>query len=513
VCSSDLCTAITCLTDCPGASSWWWAQVRLPVRSCVRMSELNAVLLTREVDGKGLSIRGVPQQIGARLSKNFKRVAAAALGLVSAGVLVGIFTAGSQPKGADDGSQGGTAASNGMVGQTQPDLDTMERNAKRVPHQPVVTGPNDLSGAGSPGANSDALVTSSASAGRVTLPVTQASDSPRQKYRQWLEEQQYKVLEGHSLAAQSATAAKLAPQGSERPSVGADASPMAANSDSPLSQLIQSARALQSSAGQAASLPSALASLAGSATGGLRTGEASIPSTAESQVANQAFLDHQSEPKGGGYLAAAVQPPASDHELFAGSVIPAVLVTSIQSDLPGSITAQVRQTVYDSRYPAVVLIPQGTRLIGLYTSQIAYGQRRVLVAWNRLIFPNGSTLELAGMEGTDSIGQAGFADQVNNHYERIFGSAVLMSMLGVGTQLSQPQNSSSFTSSSTSQQMAAAVANELNQAGTTLLNKNLAIQPTLTVRPGYAFDVLVNRSMVLPPYVDRVATLRQEPSG
>ena len=141
--------------------------------------------------------------------------------------------------------------------------------------------------------------------------------------------------------------------------------------------------------------------------------------------------------------------------------------------------------------------------MGLYTSQIAYGQQRALVAWNRLIFPNGSTIELGGMEGTDSLGEAGFADQVNNHYARIFGSAILMSTLGVGAELSQPQNSSALTSSSTSQQMAAAVANELNQVGTTLLNKNLAIQPTITIRPGYAFDVLVNRTMVLQPYSDR----------
>ena len=140
--------------------------------------------------------------------------------------------------------------------------------------------------------------------------------------------------------------------------------------------------------------------------------------------------------------------------------------------------------------------------MGLYTSEIAYGQRRVLVAWNRLIFPNGETLELGGLEGTDRIGEAGFADQVNNHTVRIFGSAILMSLLGVGAELSQPQNSSALTSPSASQQSAAAVANELNQVGTTLLNKNLAVQSTITIRPGYAFDVLVNRTIILPPYID-----------
>ena len=178
-------------------------------------------------------------------------------------------------------------------------------------------------------------------------------------------------------------------------------------------------------------------------------------------------------------------------------------MTGIQSDLPGSITAIVRQTVYDSRHPEVVLIPQGTRLVGLYTSQIAYGQERVLVAWNRLIFPNGSTLDLGGMEGTDGLGEAGLADQVNNHYTRIFGSAILMSLLGAGAELSQPQNSSALTAPSMSQQTAAAVANELNQVGTTLIGKNLAIQPTLTIRPGYAFNVFVDRTIILKPYIDR----------
>jgi type IV secretion system protein VirB10 len=221
------------------------------------------------------------------------------------------------------------------------------------------------------------------------------------------------------------------------------------------------------------------------------------------QAQNKAFLASQEDKVSNGYLDAAVQPPISRHELFAGSVIPAVMLTGIDSDLPGTITAQVRQTVYDSLNPDVVLIPQGTRIVGAYSSDVAYGQSRVLVAWNRLIFPNGAMIDLKGMSGTDGEGQAGFHDQVDNHYMRVFSSAVLMSLLGVGAQLSQPQNAGALNTPSASQQAAGAMAEGLNNVGTNLLNKNLSIQPTLNIRPGYAFNVLVNRTMILPPYSGR----------
>ncbi|MDE2175001.1 MAG: TrbI/VirB10 family protein, partial [Betaproteobacteria bacterium] len=218
------------------------------------------------------------------------------------------------------------------------------------------------------------------------------------------------------------------------------------------------------------------------------------------QAQNKAFLASQERKASSGYLDAAAQSPIGNHELFAGAVIPAVMLTGIDSDLPGTITAQVRQTVYDSLNPDVVLIPQGTRIIGEYSSDVAYGQSRVLVAWNRLIFPTGAMMDLKGMSGTDGEGQAGFHDRVDNHYMRIFGSAVLMSLLGVGAQLSQPQNAGVLNTPSASQQAASALAQQMDNVGTNLLNKNLSIQPTLTIRPGFAFNVLVNRTMILPPY-------------
>ena len=475
------------------------------------MTELDADLLTRDVDGTGLQVQGTPRQTGARLSKNFKKVAAAALGLVSVGILVGIFTAGNRHHaGGENGEHGRAGANSALVGQTPPDLDAMERSARKRAqrHNAASTAAKATGGKSGnmEGTNTSAATLGTASADRLALSGAQRGANPQQKYRQWLDAEQYKVLEAQGLAAESATSAKISPEGSDRELTSTGAAPVAA-ADNPVSQLLQTAQALQGSSGQStvghpASLQSALSALAAGATGGARAAESGIPSTGASQATNRSFLDGESQTGGSGYLAVTEQPPASDYELFAGSVIPAVLVTGIQSDLPGSITALVRQTIYDSRHPNIVLIPQGTRLMGLYTSEIAYGQRRVLVAWNRLIFPNGATLELGGMEGTDRIGEAGFADQVNSHTLRIFGSAILMSLLGVGAELSQPQNSSVLTSSSTSQQSAAAIANELNQVGTTLLNKNLAVQSTITIRPGYAFDVFVNRTIILQPYID-----------
>jgi type IV secretion system protein VirB10 len=468
------------------------------------MTKLDADLLTRDVDGSALQVRGTPRVAGARLSKNFKKVAAGTLGLVTAGIFVGIFTAGNDRSGNSGGPRGGTGPTNPMVGQTQPDMDAMQRSALQKKTDPKQPGSRIDQENARTGISAVTVPTPDADRGAggiLTTQDAQTSSAPDKKYKQWLEEERYKVLEAEQVAAQSATSAKLSPQGSDRAMTNSPPAPSTTADPSVLSRLLETAQSSQGASAQAPAGPhgleSALASLgAGSASHSPGT---NIASTADSQATNQSFLDRQANSMGP-YLSATLEAPLARYELFAGSVIPAVLVTGIQSDLPGTIAGLVRQTVYDSRHPEIVLVPQGTRLLGLYTSQIAYGQRRVLIAWNRLIFPNGSTLELGGMQGTDSQGEAGFADETNNHTARIFGSAILTSLLGVGAQLSQPQNSSALTSPSASQQSAAAVANELNQVGATLLNRNLAIQPTLTIRPGYAFDVLVNRTMVLPPY-------------
>lgn len=362
---------------------------------------LDTDLLKRDVDGTALRLRGTPRQTGARLSKNFKKVAAAALGLICAGILVGIFTAGNRPKGSENGTTPGAGAQTAMVGETQPDLDAMERSALEQARQRAAQSAG-AAGGGSSGTRESTLSVPGEPLGEAPkLRSARPAADPAQKYRQWLTDERYKVLKTQGLAAESATSAKLTPEGAERAAVGTgvSATPAAASAENPLSQILQTAQRLQAASGQSAVPPSTLVSLASSATGDVRRAENTIPSTAESQATDRAFLDGQATTGTDGYLPAVRQPPAADYELFAGSVIPAVLVTGIQSDLPGSITAIVRQTVYDSRRPDVVLIPQGTPLVGLYASQVAYGQERVLVAWNRLIFRSSPTARRSSSAG------------------------------------------------------------------------------------------------------------------
>lgn len=194
--------------------------------------------------------------------------------------------------------------------------------------------------------------------------------------------------------------------------------------------------------------------------------------------------------------------PRSPYEVKAGAIIPAVMIGGINSDLPGQVIAQVRENVYDTKTGEFLLIPQGSRLVGLYDAHVAYGQKRILLAWNRVIYPDGSSFDLKGMPGADKAGYAGFFDQVDNHYRKIFGSAVLMSMISAGVQLSQPNNGSSGNNNNTpsvSQTVGAALGQQIGQTAMTITQKNLNIQPTLEVRPGYQFNVMVTADMILPP--------------
>lgn len=194
--------------------------------------------------------------------------------------------------------------------------------------------------------------------------------------------------------------------------------------------------------------------------------------------------------------------PRSPYEVKAGAIIPAVMIGGINSDLPGQVIAQVRENVYDTKSGQFLLIPQGSRLVGLYDAHVAYGQKRILLAWSRIIYPDGSSFDLKGMPGADKGGYAGFFDEVDNHYMKIFGSAVLMSFISAGVQLSQPNNGSSSGSNNTpsvSQTVGAALGQQIGQTAMTITQKNLNIQPTLEVRPGYQFNVMVTADMILPP--------------
>jgi type IV secretion system protein VirB10 len=187
--------------------------------------------------------------------------------------------------------------------------------------------------------------------------------------------------------------------------------------------------------------------------------------------------------------------PASPYVVQAGAVIPAALITGIRSDLPGQVTAQVTESVYDSPTGRSLLIPQGARLIGLYDSQIAFGQKRILLVWTRLIMPNGRSIVVERQPGADSSGYAGLENEVDNHWGELFKAALLSTLLSVGTQLG-----SSGTEDDIVRALRRGGSDSLNQTGQQIVRRNLNIQPTLRIRPGFPVRVIVNRDLVLQPY-------------
>jgi type IV secretion system protein TrbI len=200
-----------------------------------------------------------------------------------------------------------------------------------------------------------------------------------------------------------------------------------------------------------------------------------------------------------GYLANHVVAGLSPYELKRGSVIPATLITGVNSDLPGRIAAQVSQNVYDSATGHRLLIPQGAKLFGRYDSSVAFGQRRVLVVWTDVIFPNGATLQIGGMAGTDAQGFGGFKDKVNNHYLRIFGSAALIAAIGAGVDMAVPEERNALGSENSAENSARrSFAETFGRVAERTISKNIDVQPTLEIRPGYNFNILVDQDIVFP---------------
>ena len=193
-----------------------------------------------------------------------------------------------------------------------------------------------------------------------------------------------------------------------------------------------------------------------------------------------------------------VAAPASTYVVQAGNIIPAALITGIRSDLPGQITAQVTENVYDSPTGRFLLVPQGTRLIGIYDSQVAFGQSRVLLVWTRLIMPNGRSIVLERQPGADTAGYAGLEDEVDNHWGALFKAALLSTLLGVGSELGSTTGTGGNSDVITALRRGSS--DSLNQTGQKVVQQNLNIQPTLTVRPGFPVRVIVNRDLVLEPY-------------
>lgn len=193
-----------------------------------------------------------------------------------------------------------------------------------------------------------------------------------------------------------------------------------------------------------------------------------------------------------------LQMPASPYQVMAGTVIAAALVTGIKSDLPGDVIGTVTEPVYDTATGRFLLIPQGSRLLGKYNSQVSYGQSRVQVVWNRVILPDTSSFQLDRLVGTDPAGYAGLEDGVDWHWDRIFAGAALTTLLGVGAELAAPENRNDGNRVVIAGRDS--LQDSVNQAGQEMTRRNMNVQPTLTERPGLPVRVIVNRDLVLRPY-------------
>jgi len=214
------------------------------------------------------------------------------------------------------------------------------------------------------------------------------------------------------------------------------------------------------------------------------------------QDAKEAFLTKA----GGGATRnpGSLQLPVSPYQVMAGTIIPAALVTGINSDLPGQVIANVTEAVYDTATGKHLLIPQGSRLIGRYDSQVAFGQRRVLLVWTRLILPDTSSVALDRLPGIDLAGYAGLEDGVDWHWDRILAGAALSTLLGVGAELAAPESRTDGNRIVIATREGAQ--DVVNQVGQEITKRNMSVQPTLTIRPGFPVRVMVSKDLVLRPY-------------
>jgi type IV secretion system protein TrbI len=191
----------------------------------------------------------------------------------------------------------------------------------------------------------------------------------------------------------------------------------------------------------------------------------------------------------------ALQTPASPYQLMAGTVIAASLITGLNSDLPGFVIAQVTENVFDTVSGRYLLIPQGSRLIGKYDNIVAFGQERALVVWQRIILPDGSSIVIDNLPASDTGGYAGLADQVDFHTWKLLKGVALATVLGVGSELVFGSSDSDLVKAL--QQSTQATT---NRAGQRLIERQLNVQPTITVRPGWPLRVIVHKDIVLRPY-------------
>jgi len=190
-----------------------------------------------------------------------------------------------------------------------------------------------------------------------------------------------------------------------------------------------------------------------------------------------------------------LQAPPSPYVIQAGTVLPAALITGLRSDLPGQVTAQVIEDCFDSPSGTILVVPQGSKLIGLYQAQISFGQSRVLLVWTRLILPNGKSIILDRQPATDPSGYAGLEDQVDEHWGALFEAATLSTILSVGSEAGTSDSENNLA-----QVIRQGASQSFSQVGQQVVGRSLNVQPTLTIRPGFPVRVLVTHDLVLEPY-------------
>ena len=250
--------------------------------------------------------------------------------------------------------------------------------------------------------------------------------------------------------------------------------------------------------------PASATSSSGEGVGAASAGE--LPPTANANRLNldperdqnnqQRKLDFLNQPvEKSIYNPHALQTPSSPYQVMAGSIIAAALVTGLNSDLPGLVVAQVTENIYDSVTGRTLLIPQGARLIGSYDSVVAFGQSRALLVWQRIVMPDGSSIQIDNPPATDAAGYAGLEDEVDYHTWQLLKGVALSTLLGVGTEVSFGSGESDLVRA-----IRQSTQQSVNQAGQRITEKNLNIQPTITVSPGWPLRVILHKDLVLRPY-------------
>ena len=249
----------------------------------------------------------------------------------------------------------------------------------------------------------------------------------------------------------------------------------------------------EGSGGGMGGIMGAMSSIAGAASGGGGKDDQNM------QTEKRKFIEGEKKNKDKNYyVQGSLNQPVSAYEVKSGSIIPGVMITGINSDLPGNIVAQVRENVFDTVTGHYLLIPQGTRIIGTYDSKVAYAQERVLIVWTRLIYPNGDSIDLEGMGGVDLSGYAGLSDQVNNHYLKLLGGVVLSTMLTTSAKIAAGNNAAG--QADIPQLAVSGASEQVSKVGEKFTEKNLSVQPTLEITPGFKFNVFVSKDLILKPY-------------